>query len=92
MSLYVQRLCEDCDGVNRAKNHPLSDATAHLSLWPTPFKKQDGYFNTGWKYLHANLYRFFIGEIRDNKIRYQFGHYHIQKKNSVGGQRYFAGF
>ena len=20
--------------------------------------QQDGYFNTGWKYLHANLYRF----------------------------------
>ena len=26
------------------------------------------------------VYRFFVGEIRDNKIRYQFGHYGTQKK------------
>lgn len=73
-------LCEDCDYVNRAKK------ITRYHMLPLSFRfdprrlQQDGYFNTGWKYLHANLYRFFVGEIRDNKIRYQFGHYGTQKK------------
>lgn len=73
-------LCEDCDYVNRAKK------ITRYQMLPLTFRfdprrlQQDGYFNTGWKYLHANLYRFFVGEIRDNKIRYQFGHYSTQKK------------
>lgn len=69
-------LCEDCDYVNRAKK------IASYNMLPLTFHfdprrlKQDGFFRTGFKYLHANLHRMAIGEIRGNKIRYEFGHYH----------------
>lgn len=73
-------LCEDCDYVNRAKK------ITRYQMLPLTFRfdprrlQQDGFFNTGFKYLHANIHRMFIGEIRDHKIRYQFGHYDPQKK------------
>lgn len=69
------KLCEDCDYVNRAKK------LATFRMLPISFRfdprrlQQDGFVKTGIKYLHANLYRFFIGELRNDKIRYDFGHY-----------------
>lgn len=69
-------LCEDCDYVRRAKK------IANFGMLPLTFRfdprrlKQDGFVKTGAKYLHANLHRFLVGEIRGNKIRYEFGHYH----------------
>ncbi len=68
-------LCEDCDYVNRAKK------IARYSMLPLTFRfdprrlRQDGFIRTGAKYLHANLHRILVGEIRGNKIRYEFGHY-----------------
>lgn len=68
-------LCEDCDYVNRGKK------IAPFGMLPLTFRfdprrlQQDGFLRTGWKYLHANLHRMAIGEIRGNKIRYEFGHY-----------------
>lgn len=69
-------LCEDCDYVKRAKK------IARYNMLPLTFcfdprrLKQDGFLRTGFKYLHANAYRMLNGEIRGNKIRYEFGHYH----------------
>lgn len=69
------KLCEDCDYAKRAKQQ------ASFRMLPISFRfdprrlQQDGFITTGCKYLHANLYRFFIGELRHNKIRYDFGHY-----------------
>lgn len=68
-------LCEDCDYVNRASR------VTRFRMLPLTFNfdprrlRQDGYLTTGRKYLHANLYRLFVGEIREHKIRYEFGHY-----------------
>ncbi len=71
-------LCEDCDYVNRA-SQIARFGMLNLSFNFDPRRlRQDGYWRTGLKYLHANVYRFFVGEIRDHKIRYEFGHY---KKN-----------
>lgn len=68
-------LCEDCDYVKRASSH------TQFRMLPISFKfdprrlRQDGTISTTRKYLHANVHRFFIGEIRNNKIRYEFNHY-----------------
>ncbi|WP_296405040.1 glycosyltransferase [Psychrobacter sp.] len=68
-------LCEDCDYVNRASR------ITKFRMLPLGFTfdprrlKQDGIMTTGRKYLHANFHRLFIGEIRNNKIRYEFDHY-----------------
>lgn len=76
-------LCEDCDYVNRASK------VTKFRMLPITFSfdprrlKQDGYFKTGWKYLHANIHRLFIGEIRDNKINYEFGHYHNKSNGGL---------
>lgn len=73
-------LCEDCDYVNRGKK------ITPFAMLPLTFRfdprrlQQDGFLRTGWKYLHANLHRMLIGEIRDHKIRYEFGHYGAPKK------------
>lgn len=68
-------LCEDCDYVNRASRH------TKFRILPLGFTfdprrlKQDGILKTGSKYLYANLHRLLIGEIRNQKICYDFGHY-----------------
>lgn len=68
-------LCEDCDYVNRASKH------TKFRMLPIGFTfhprrlKQDGILKTGSKYLYANTHRLLIGEIRNQKIRYDFGHY-----------------
>lgn len=69
------KLCEDCDYVKRAGQH------TRFRLIPLCFQfdprrlEQDGFFTTGWTYLRANIRRFFYGEMRNNEIDYQFGHY-----------------
>lgn len=68
-------LCEDCDYVNRAAK------ITRFRMLPMSFNfdprrlRQDGYIKTGSKYLYANLYRLCIGEIRHERLNYQFGHY-----------------
>lgn len=68
-------LCEDCDYVNRASK------LTQFRMLPLTFTfdprrlRQDGTIKTGWKYLYANTHRLLIGEIREQKIRYDFGHY-----------------
>ena len=68
-------LCEDCDYVNRAAK------ITRYRMLPMSFSfdprrlRQDGYVKTGSKYLYANIYRLWIGEIRDERIDYKFGHY-----------------
>lgn len=71
-------LCEDCDYVNRASK------TWRYRLLPITFEfdsrrlDQDGMVRTGLTYLRANLRRLFIGEMRNQEIRYPFGHYNNQ--------------
>ncbi len=80
-------LCEDCDYVKRTKRlSRASDAKQpqaygkfvmlplHFGFDPRRLQ-QDGLFRTGFKYVYANAHRFIIGEIRDQRIRYDFGHY-----------------
>lgn len=68
-------LCEDCDYVKRASR------TWRFRFLPITFQfdprrlAQDGLFKTGFVYLRANVHRFFVGELRNNEIDYQFGHY-----------------
>lgn len=72
-------LCEDCDYVKRASK------TWRFRFLPMTFAfdprrlQQDGFFRTGWTYLRANIRRFFCGEMRNNEIEYQFGHYTSQR-------------
>lgn len=70
-------LCEDCDYVLRASRLPniaLRIVSPKFRFDPRRLN-QDGYFNTGFTYLRANLRRFFIGEMRNSEIVYRFGHY-----------------
>lgn len=82
-------LCEDCDYVNRAKK------ITRYQMLPLTFRfdprrlQQDGYFNTGWKYLHANLYRFFMAKSAITKSVTSLGII-IPKKNSVGVNAIFC--
>ena len=75
-------LCEDCDYVKRASQ------ITKFRMLPLTFNfdprrlKQDGTLKTGWKYLYANTHRLFIGEIRQQKIRYDFGHYESESDAS----------
>lgn len=74
------QLCEDCDYVKRASK------TWRFRFIPVAFSfdprrlKQDGFFSTGLKYLHANVRRFFFGELKNNEIEYKFGHYEADSK------------
>lgn len=71
-------LCEDCDYVKRAAK------TWRFRFIPVTFAfdprrlQQDGFFRTGFVYLRANVRRFFCGEMRNNEIKYEFGHYKPQ--------------
>lgn len=68
-------LCEDCDYVNRA-SQVTKFRMLPLSFTFDPRRlKQDGLLKTSSKYLYANVHRLFRGEIRNQKIRYDFGHY-----------------
>lgn len=68
-------LCEDCDYVNRA-SQITKFRMLPLSFTFDPRRlKQHGLVKTSSKYLYANVHRLFRGEIRNQKIRYNFGHY-----------------
>ncbi|MGF1764403.1 glycosyltransferase family 2 protein [Aliivibrio kagoshimensis] len=72
-------LCEDCDYVKRASK------TWRFRFLPIRFQfdprrlDQDGLFKMGMTYFKANVRRFFQGEMRNNEMTYQFGHYQDQK-------------
>lgn len=72
-------LCEDCEYVKRLSK------TFRFRFIPQSFQfdsrrlEQDGLFTTGFVYLKANIIRFFFGEIRNNEVKYEFGHYEDQK-------------
>jgi len=72
-------LCEDCDYVKRASQ------TWRFRMLPLRFEfdprrlDQDGFFKMGFTYLRANIRRFFLGEMRNNEMNYQFGHYSEQQ-------------
>lgn len=73
-------LCEDCDYVKRASKLTKFRMLPLYFIFDARRLKQDGVFSTARKYLHANTHRFFIGEIRNNKIKYEFGHYDSSKE------------
>lgn len=70
-------LCEDCNYVLKASKAQLST----LGILRTRFSfdprrlDQDGSIKTGMTYLRANLHRFFHGELVNDQIPYEFGHY-----------------
>ncbi|MBY6196065.1 glycosyltransferase family 2 protein [Vibrio hangzhouensis] len=68
-------LCEDCNYVKKAAK------TWRFRLLPLSFQfdprrlEQDGFFKMGFTYFKANVRRFLFGEMRNNEMEYQFGHY-----------------
>ncbi|MGF1748573.1 glycosyltransferase family 2 protein [Vibrio cionasavignyae] len=68
-------LCEDCHYVKKAAK------TWRFRFLPLTFQfdprrlEQDGLFTMGLTYLKANVRRFLFGEMRNNEMKYQFGHY-----------------
>ncbi|OAN13208.1 glycosyl transferase [Photobacterium jeanii] len=68
-------LCEDCDYVRRAAQI-WRYRMLPISFWFDPRRlEQDGFFTMGLTYLKANVRRFFLGEMRNNEMQYQFDHY-----------------
>lgn len=71
-------LCEDCHYVKKASR------TWRFRFLPISFQfdprrlEQDGFFKMGFTYLKANVRRFLFGEMRNNEMEYQFGHYQKQ--------------
>lgn len=74
------QLCEDCDYVKRASRVTKFRFLSLTFQFDPRRLQQDGFFRTGWLYLRANIYRFFVGEICNNEIPYQFGHYEKNAK------------
>ena len=71
-------LCEDCDYVKRAsKTWRFRFLNMTFGFDPRRLD-QDGVVETGMTYLKANVRRFFEGEMRNNEMNYQFGHYREQ--------------
>lgn len=70
-------LCEDCDYTLRAfKRRRQSVGLVREKFYFDPRRlKQDGLFATGLTYLHANARRLFVGELHNQEIKYEFGHY-----------------
>ena len=71
------QLCEDCDYVLRAssrKEHKQIIISQKFRFDPRRLD-QDGLLATGLIYVKANLRRLFSGELRNQEIAYQFGHY-----------------
>lgn len=70
-------LCEDCNYALKAYRHDRRK----VGVLKTKFRfdprrlQQDGFASTGLTYLRANLRRFFIGELHNQEIPYEFGHY-----------------
>lgn len=71
-------LCEDCDYVKRAsKTWRFRFLNMTFGFDPRRLD-QDGIMKTGMTYLKANVRRFFSGEMRNNEMKYKFGHYDEQ--------------
>lgn len=71
-------LCEDCDYVKRA-SQTWRFRFLNLTFGFDPRRlDQDGVFKMGYTYLSANVRRFLFGEMRNNEMDYQFGHYKEQ--------------
>ncbi len=72
-------LCEDCDYVKRAAR-TWRFRFLKLSFQFDPRRlDQDGLFKMGWTYLTANARRLLNGEMRNNEMNCQFGHYDDQQ-------------
>ena len=68
-------LCEDCDYAKRAAK-TWRYRMIPVSFWFDPRRlEQDGFVKMGLTYLKANVRRFFLGEMRNNEMEYQFDHY-----------------
>ncbi|WP_439146047.1 glycosyltransferase family 2 protein [Vibrio sp.] len=71
-------LCEDCDYVKRAsKTWRFRFLNMTFGFDPGRLD-QDGIMKMGMTYLKANVRRFFSGEMRNNEMKYKFGHYDEQ--------------
>ena len=77
-------LCEDCDYVRRASEQDIGRfGMLRQSYYFNPRRlKQDGFFQTGYTYLRANLRRFLTGELYGNPYYYRFAHYDNPKEAS----------
>ena len=68
-------LCEDCDYVKRASRTYRFRMIPVFFDFDTRRLTQQGLVKTGLIYLKANVHRIFRGELTENQIRYEFGHY-----------------
>ena len=70
-------LCEDCNYVLKASRRDRKSVLVlqQRFVFDPRRLEQDGLASTGLVYLRANLRRFFRGELHDQEIPYQFGHY-----------------
>jgi glycosyltransferase involved in cell wall biosynthesis len=70
-------LCEDCNYVLKAHKQNRESVGIIRPKFNFNYRRleQDGTLTTGVKYLHANIRRFFCGELYNNEIDYPFGHY-----------------
>lgn len=69
-------LCEDCNYVLKARQAGAIPKVIRPKFHFDPRRlEQDGLLATGLVYLRANLHRFTRGELRNQEIPYQFGHY-----------------
>ena len=70
-------LCEDCDYVLRAsrQNRRSVGVLRDRFRFDTRRLQQDGFLATGFTYIRANVRRALLGELHNNEIKYEFGHY-----------------
>lgn len=70
-------LCEDCNYVLKAhrQNRASTGVLRQRFRFDPRRLEQDGFLSTGLVYLRANLRRFFVGELHNQEIPYEFGHY-----------------
>lgn len=70
-------LCEDCNYALKAyRQDRRSVAVLRQKFRFDPRRlEQDGFASTGLTYLRANLRRFFVGELHNQEIPYEFDHY-----------------
>lgn len=70
-------LCEDCNYALKAYqlDRRSIGVLNQKFLFDPRRLEQDGFASTGLTYLRANMRRFFVGELRNQEIPYEFGHY-----------------
>ncbi len=69
------RVNEDAHYVERASKHGPFRVFPHALKTSTRRFDKDGYIRMGLRYLRIWLDRTFRGELRDDRIKYEFGHY-----------------